>query len=84
MTHVTDSNVTDSICAYNPLCAALLIHICIGHVTHENDAYYVTHMTAVCCSVLQCVAVCCRVLQCVAVCCSVLQCVAVSGGVIKT
>jgi len=36
-----------------------------------------THLVAVCCSVLQCVAVCCSVLQCVAVCCSVLQRVAV-------
>ena len=34
-------------------------------------------ISAVCCSVLQCVAVCCSVLQCVAVCYSVLQCVAV-------
>jgi len=30
-------------------------------------------LTALGCSVLQCVAVCCRVLQCVAVCCSVTQ-----------
>jgi len=35
------------------------------------------NVSAVCCSVLQCVAVCCSVLQCVAECCSVLQCVAV-------
>ena len=38
------------------------------------------HLSALCCSVLQCVAcgaVCCSVFQYVAVCCSVLQCVAV-------
>jgi len=33
-------------------------------------------VSAVCCSVLQCVAVCCSVLQCAAVCCNVLQCAA--------
>jgi len=41
--------------------------------TLESDS----HMSAMCCGVLQCVAVCCRGLQCVAVCCSVLQHVAV-------
>ena len=38
--------------------------------TLESDS----HMSAMCCGVLQCVAVCCRGLQCVAVCCSMLQC----------
>ena len=40
-------------------------------------------ISAVCCSVLQCVAVCCSVLQCVAVCCNVLQCVAVCCSVLQ-
>ena len=58
------------------------VAVCVLPVSaHDNSSE--SPVSAVCCSMLQCVAVCCSVLQCVAVCCSVLQCVSVCCSVLQ-
>jgi len=52
-----------------------VIHRVLPCALCNSEGFLHGVVSAVCCSVSQCVAVCCRVLQCVAVCCSVLPCV---------
>jgi len=64
------------ICVCMYICKSCLYGIKQAQIQDSYHTYLM--ISAICCSVLQCVAVCCRALQCVAVCYSVLQCHTVS------